>query len=116
MNKLNHSSLAQRVYTLCYRITACRSAAAAIAVEALSCDEPLRGAVRLSLRQSCESDTDSPDQEPLLRILSPQERAALLLLDSLHLPPADAARWSEIPEHELIGHAHRARLKLAKNA
>ena len=116
---MNHSvnqALAQRVYSLCYRITACRSAASAIAMEAMACSDPLLQAVRAALRHCCKPDIAQSAQEQALWRLSVQERTAILLLDSLHLPSADAARMAEMPEQQLIAHAHRARLKLAKNA
>ena len=105
--------LAQRVYTLCYRITACRKTAAAIAVEALTGNDPLHRAVQLALSRSVQPD--SPLPEEALFALSQKQRAALLLLDSLHLPLADAARWAEIPEKELLALAHSARNFLINN-
>jgi len=111
-----NQALAQKVYTLCYRITACRSASVAIAMEAMSASSPLRQAVRLALQHCCKPDVPQSAQEEALWSLTVEERAALLLLDSMHLPSADAARWAEVPERELLAHAHKARLKLVKNA
>ena len=117
MKKRSHPELAAKVYNLCYRITACRSAAAALSLKALTFDDPIREAIRLSMIETHQPDDDFFDT-PWNRAffsLSRRERLALLLLDNLHLPTAQAARWAEIPEYELISLTHTARLKLTKN-
>ena len=116
MKRSQLPTTAQRVYTLCYRLTACRSAASLLAARALADPEPLRQDVRLSMTEAAHPDQDSLSS-PLDRALFslPQkERLAVLLLDNLHLSPTSAARWAEMPESELLTCAHRARATLAK--
>ena len=117
MKKRSHPGLAEKIYTLCYRITACRSAAAALALEALTFDDPLRQAIRLSMDDTAlpDDDTAATPWDRAFFALSRNERLALLLIDSLHLSTAQAARCAEMPEYELIALVHAARLKLAKN-
>ena len=110
MTRPNHPTTAQKVYTLCYRLTACRSAAALLTARALADPEPLRQAVRLSMAEASQSVPDdfaSPLERSLFS-LPPKERLAVLLLDNLHLSPASASRWAEMPEPELLSCAHRA--------
>lgn len=116
MQTIPTQATARQVYTLCYRITGCQAAAWKAALAALADPRPLPRAVACCLAQSAAPDPDAgrSDWERALFTLPREERLALLLMDGLELPPAEAARWAQLPQEELRRLCYAARLAMAR--